>query len=220
MFHPSLDVVESFYVIARDECKDLNRGIFYDWDTIMYRYHKDQLIVLYRDNDPIGLATWYREDKVVEIEDIWIVPKYRKNGSGFKFQELLNREFKKRRDVAITLFCASEEGLSLARRHGFIPTNIACDFSNNHIKLGRQASYIKILKNENFEVDNSEELTISCFERYISGDSYYGDLKLNGNFEKTPVYKYVNLDWECQVILNVKWQNNLCVKIGMYFAEA
>lgn len=172
--------------------------MYCNWDVITSRSHRDQLITLHLDGKPIGFVTWRRDDKVVELEIIWTLPHYRGKGYGYKFQQLLIKEFKKRGDVAFTINCATKDGLSLARRNGFIPTNNDSDFRNENIPLG-QATYIKILRNTEAVWNDDEELTIFCYERYGRDDSFYGELPLSADFDKQHVYWYVDENWECEI---------------------
>lgn len=115
VFHPTSDQINSFLPFLKDEYEKNGQGIYCNWKTILSRLKKDQIITLHLNDKPISFVTWYRNDKVVEMEIIWTLPSYRGKGYGYEFQQLLFREFKKRGDVAMTLYCATKDGLSLAK---------------------------------------------------------------------------------------------------------
>ncbi|MDE6346336.1 MAG: GNAT family N-acetyltransferase [Muribaculaceae bacterium] len=199
-FHPSKDVIDSFYPVLRKEYEESGHGMYCSWDTIIKRQKKDEIITLHLDNKPISFVTWYRQDKIVELEIIWSLPEFRGLGYGFKFQQLLTKEFKKRGDVALTLFCATNDGLSLSKRCGFTPQLNAADFSREHIELGLTASYIKILRNTEADYFDNEDIVILCFEKYHDDNTFYGEINLSADFETKPVYWFVDEEWYCKVM--------------------
>lgn len=199
-FHPAESTINSFLPNLKKEYEETGHGMYCNWDVIKKRQKKDQIITLRYNNVDIAFVTWYRIDKVVEMEIIWTSPTFRGHGFGLIFQELLFKEFKKRGDVALTLFCASKDGLSLARRSGFQPQYNRCDFSNESIELGLTAAYIKILRNtEPLLMDNNDSY-ILCFEEYGKDDSLFCEIPLCADYEQTPVYYYVDESWECKII--------------------
>lgn len=198
-FHPSSDEVNSFLPFLKSEYEQDGKGMYCNWNVITAQSDKDQLITLHLNGKPISFVAWYRQDKVVELDIIWILPQFMGKGYGSKFLQLLTKEFKKRGDVALSVHCATEKGLRLARRSGFIPQNNNSDFSNENIELGRSAAYIKILRNSDALRFDNDDLTIYCYEEYGHDDSFYGKIPLSADFEKQPVYWFVNESWECKV---------------------
>lgn len=211
-FHPSSDEVNSFLPFLKSEYEQNGKGMYCNWDFITRCLSSDNIITLHLNGNPISFVTWCRNDKVVELDIIWILPQFRGKGYGSKFQKLLTKEFKKRGDVALTIHCATEEGLSLAKRSGFIPQNNNSDFSNENIELGRSAAYIKILRNSDALWFDNDDLTIYCYEEYGIEDSLCCKLQLSADFEKQPVYWFVNESWECKVYHKGKMINQSKLK--------
>ncbi len=215
-FHPSFDEINSFLPELKREYKVTGHGMYCNWDTIISRLKKDQIITLHLNDKPIALLTWYRNDKVVEMEIIWTLLAYRGKGYGLRFQELLFKEFKKRGDVAITLFCATKDGLSLAKRSEFTPQYNCGDFSNENIPLGLQAAYIKILRNTDALFYENEDIVILCYEECGNENSFYGEWCLSADFMHKPVYWYVNESWECKIVYKGKIIRETSMKHILY----
>lgn len=201
VFHPTSDQINSFLPFLKDEYEKNGQGIYCNWKTILSRLKKDQIITLHLNDKPISFVTWYRNDKVVEMEIIWTLPSYRGKGYGYEFQQLLFR-VQKRGDVAMTLYCATKDGLSLAKRSGFIPQNNNADFNNENILFGQEAAYFKILRNTEPLFFENEDLIIKCYEKYSDESSFYGEICLSADFEKRPVYYFVDGRWECKIVYN------------------
>lgn len=203
-FHPSEEEINSFLPHLKREYDMYRVGFYPDWDLISSSRDQDQMMTLHLNDEPIGFLTWKRNEKVVFLKTIWVIPKHRKKGIGLKFQQMINKEFKKRGDVALHLFCATEEGVSLARRSGFIPMSNNAKLNKDEIKFGPQANYIKILRNTEALFHNNSELTILCYERFGQADRFadrfYGEICLSADFEKKPVYWHIEWNWECQVV--------------------
>lgn len=200
-FHPSQAALNSFLVELKKEYEQNGCGIYCNWDIVKDFFKKDKIIILTLNNKPISFVTWQRNDKIISLDIIWSLPQYRGKGLGYKFQQLLFKEFKKRGDVAIEVNCATKEGLSMAKRNGFIPKTLSANF-NNDIDLKKYPSYIKILKNTDFLFLNNEDLIIKCYEEYNDENSLYCTINLNADFINKPVYFYINCDWECKVLHN------------------
>lgn len=200
-FHLSNDVLDSFLPILEKEYEITGQGFYCNWDCIQLQKKKEQVISLTFNKEHIAFVTWRRENKIIEIETIWILPQFRNKGYGYAFQQLLFKEFKKRGDVAITLSCATQDGLRLAKKCGFIPQYNFGNFSNENIDLRLRPEYIYILKNTEALYYDNADLTILCYEEYHDENSFYCEINLSADFVKKPVYLYVNCEWECKVLL-------------------
>ncbi len=197
--------------------------MFCNWDIIQKRQKNDQIIVLNLNDRPIAFVTWYRQDKIVELEIIWSIPAERNKGYGLTFLELLIKEFKKRGDIALTLYCATNDGLDLAERGGFQPQSNYADFNNENLQPGQQAKYIRILKNTDPLYPEDDDLVILCYEEYNDDDSFFCQISLNSDFEKKPTYIFVDESWECKIIYKNKiiheaklWRILKDLKISVY----
>lgn len=207
-FHPSQAILNSFFPELKKEYEQKGYGIYCNWDIIQNFFKKDKIIILTLNNNPISFVTWRRSDKVISLDIIWSLPQYRGKGLGYKFQQLLFKEFKKRGDVAIVVNCATSDGVSMAKRNGFIPQNLYSCFNNHNISFNPNISfspnpsYIKILKNSEPLHFKNEDFRILCFEEFHNNSSYFGEIPLNVDFEAHPAFYYINFNWECKIVYN------------------
>lgn len=203
-FHPSLETLNSFLPILENEYNETGRGMFCNWDIILNSLKKDHVIVFREDNLPIGFITWYRDEKIVFLDIIWIIPKKRGKGIALQCQTLIDKEFKKRGDIALSLFCATIQGLKFAISANFQPDSSSAKYETAKDKLGLTAAYHKILKNNIPLITDTNSLYIRCYEIYNKQDSYFTSIPLNAKYAEKPTYFFVDADWWCEVVFNDK----------------
>lgn len=201
--HPSRSVLESFLPALKNEYGETGSGIYGNWDVITKRQKNDNCFTLLCDGKPIGFLTWYREEKVTTLEIMWLHPDYRKLGFGFRFQGIIEKEFRKRGDVALSLFCSTLDGLHLACKGEYTPVSRMARFENAKIHLGLTASYIKILKNTRFYLEGRSDFYIEAFEK--NGDiKPFRIIPLDADFVSYPTFFHYEGNWECNVVHNGK----------------
>lgn len=199
-YHPTQEVLDSFLPILKQEYEEEGKGMYCNWDVVLKRHKEDHLFAFLLDEKPVGFLTWCREEKIVFLEIIWLSPICRGKGIGKAFQELITKEFKKRGDVAVWLYCSSEQGVGLALSANFQPMSSLARMEHPQFCLGRDASYIKILKNQEFYKPQGA-LICTVFESY--GDKVpLFEFPLDCNFSAIPTYIHAKFSWYGKVFLN------------------
>lgn len=102
------------------EFEEEDEGFYHNWLSIKESPSKNEIIVLSKNNYPIGFVTYYGHEKHIKIGIFAIEPKYRRKGYGKVFYEKIAEHFKKENYVAIKLFCRPSTSESFWKKVGFI----------------------------------------------------------------------------------------------------
>lgn len=130
-FHPALSVLENFHDVMKVEfVENGNRGLFANFNIISDLFKKDKAIVCLKNNIPIGFTTWRRYQKIVNIDLTWFHPSERNFFSAKKFLELVTKEFRRRRDIALRSSCVTLNGLCIAIHSGFDIEDSELDYAD------------------------------------------------------------------------------------------
>ena len=197
-FHPSEKELFSFLPALKKEFEETGRGMFCNWDIIIKQHYNDRVFTFIVDKEPVGFLTWSRDEKVVSLDIIWISPKFRGLGFGVLFQKLIDKEFTKRGDVALLVKCATINGYKLAMKSNFSPFSSTDNISNyNKIDI-TYPTYIKILKNTDFDICDKTDCYIKIYED-LKKQIICHIIPLNYDFESNPTYFRINGEWIAEI---------------------
>ena len=209
-FHPSKEEMDSLFLDLRTEFEETGRGMYCNRDIIYKRFYDDKVFTFIVDNITIGFITWRRDEKVVTLDFIWILPKYRCKGYGVLFQQSIDREFRKRGDVALFVVCATKEGLKLALKSNFSQISSNDENTNAYTFNHLHIECIKILKNNVFDLSSNDNCYIEIYKDLKKENLCYR-IPLNYDFKNNPTYFITNGDWVANIYYNgeFKREDNL-----------
>lgn len=202
--HPTKRTVCSFLPLMKKENRLCgNHGLYCEsnWETILLRHKRDEIFVLMSNDKPVGFVTWKRyDDGVIYLQMIWIIPEYRGKKIGKMFQKLITQEFINQDAVALSLWCCSVQGATLAASSGFTPVYPYANPKHPNFRTGWTTCLTKILRNNVPKTEGSSSLL--CHVYYTSdneGEEKMFEIPLDAKYSDQPTYFVYNHSYECRI---------------------
>lgn len=102
-----------------EEDSKSNEGFYCNWETIVYRFEKNQMAIIREYDKPIGFLTYYFNHLSANIEIAEIQPKYRKKGIGTILVNAVLFFFKSEKCKYVELKCSPASSQAYWESKGF-----------------------------------------------------------------------------------------------------
>lgn len=190
-----LDEIENW---LKEELLTSKNGFYHNWNLIIKSYSEKKMAILTNEKNVIGFLIWSIGDIYVEIDILEIKPVFRKKGIGKYFINEISEYFKKKKFLALKLFCEPKESESFWKKMEFIK------FPNRGYSESELTFFkpLIIVNKSQTNVDENNKLELWNLEPYNVKDS---KPKWVWNIDESnfmPILHPCNSNW------NIRWTKN------------
>lgn len=104
----------------KEESLTSNNLFFGNWPMIKKAYSENRMAIVINKKFVVGFTVWRIADIHIEIDIFEIKPVFRKKGLGKYFLNEISKYFKKKKFLALKLFCEPKESEVFWKKMGFI----------------------------------------------------------------------------------------------------
>ncbi|MDV7187626.1 GNAT family N-acetyltransferase [Lutibacter sp. TH_r2] len=118
-FNPTFSHIETIEKWLLEEVKNTGEGFYNNWSTISKAFDEQNLIVIFKNEDPIGFLVYNLDNNFSIIDIISIKPDIRGQGIARFFIKEVLLFFKSKGALVTTLFCSPEKSKHFWEKVGF-----------------------------------------------------------------------------------------------------
>lgn len=183
------------------EEKESGEGFLCNWNIIEKYFNNNQLVIVLKDQQPIGFSTWRTtDDFLLTIDIVEIHPQYRFNGAGkFLFDEIITFQLKRGVKV-VELICAPSSSERFWKKLGFI--DLESDYDKYDLTLFKPL--IETLDTK-IESNATHLIELWCCEPYKSSNippKWSWTFNLNNGKIHPPILLSGGGDWKIRLTVN------------------